>query len=122
VDLARPALDVLAWGADPARFEWFEAPPAEGLEAAVSLLERLGAVSGRRLTAEGEAMHRLPVHPRLARVLLSAGGGARAAAACAVLGEGWRPPVSGDPPTTDPTPVGRRPLPEAPAGGAAARN
>jgi ATP-dependent helicase HrpB len=46
-------------------------------------------------------MHRLPLHPRLARVLLSAGGGPRAAAACAVLGEGWRPVVSGDVPTTD---------------------
>ena len=46
-------------------------------------------------------MHRLPLHPRLARVLLSAGGGARAAAACAVLGEGWRPAAPGDAPTTD---------------------
>jgi ATP-dependent helicase HrpB len=82
-------------------FEWFEAPPAERLEAAMALLERLGAVSGRRVTPEGEAMHRLPLHPRLARVLLSAGGGARAAAVCAVLGEGWRPPVSGDAPTTE---------------------
>jgi ATP-dependent helicase HrpB len=34
-------------------------------------------------------------------VLLSAGGSARAAAACAVLGEGWRPAPSGDAPTTD---------------------
>lgn len=101
VDLAGPALDVLAWGSDPAGFEWFEAPPAERLEAAMILLERLGAVADRRLTRDGEAMHRLPVHPRLARVLLSAGGGERAAAACAVLGEGWRPVASGDPPTTD---------------------
>ena len=46
-------------------------------------------------------MQRLPVHPRLARVLLSAGGGARAAAACAVLAEAWRPAASGDAPTTD---------------------
>ncbi|HUL76559.1 MAG TPA: ATP-dependent helicase C-terminal domain-containing protein, partial [Vicinamibacteria bacterium] len=101
VDLAGPALDVLAWGGDPAAFEWFEAPPAERLGAALALLERLGAVSGRRLTPEGEAMVRLPLHPRLSRVLLSAGGGARSAAACAVLGEGWRPPVAGDAPTTD---------------------
>jgi ATP-dependent helicase HrpB len=101
VDLAGPLLDVLAWGGDPASFEWFEAPPADRLEAASALLERLGAVSGRRLTPEGVAMHRLPLHPRLARVLLSAGGGRRAAAVCAVLGEGWRPAVGGDAPTTD---------------------
>jgi ATP-dependent helicase HrpB len=101
VDLAGPLLEVLAWGGEAAGFEWFEAPPPEGLAAAMDLLERLGAVSGGRLTPEGEAMHRLALHPRLARVLLSAGGGPRAAAACAVLGEGWRPAVSGDPPTTD---------------------
>jgi len=101
VDLAGPLLEVLAWGGDVAGFEWFEAPPPEGVAAAMGLLERLGAVSGGRLTSEGEAMHRLPLHPRLARVLLSAGGGARAAAVCAVLGEGWRPAVFGDAPTTD---------------------
>jgi ATP-dependent helicase HrpB len=101
VDLAGPLLEVLAWGGNPEDFEWFEAPPAEGLAAGMRLLEQLGALSGVRLTAEGEAMHRLPLHPRLARVLLSAGGGARAAAVCAVLGEGWRPAVTGDAETTD---------------------
>ena len=29
VDLAGAVLDLLAWGADPLTFEWFEAPPAE---------------------------------------------------------------------------------------------
>ncbi len=72
-----------------------------GVEAAMRLLERLGAVADRRLTHDGEAMHRLPLHPRLARVLLSAGGGERAASVGAVLGEGWRPAVFGEPPTTD---------------------
>ena len=101
VDLASPVLEVLAWGGDPRSFEWFEAPPAEALAAAVTLLERLGACKGSRLTQDGAAMHRLPVHPRLARVLLSAGGGPRAAAACAVLAEGFRPQARGDTPTTD---------------------
>jgi ATP-dependent helicase HrpB len=101
VDLAPPALEVLAWGADPRAFEWFEAPPAEPLAAAMALLERLGASAEGRLTTEGASMQRLPVHPRLARVLLSAGGGARAAAACAVLAEAWRPAAGGDVPTTD---------------------
>jgi ATP-dependent helicase HrpB len=101
VDLAPPALEVLAWGADPRAFEWFEAPPAEPLAAAMALLERLGASAQGRLTTEGASMQRLPVHPRLARVLLSAGGGARAAAACAVLAEAWRPAAGGDAPTTD---------------------
>jgi len=101
VDLAGPLLEVLAWGGDAAGFEWFESPPPEGLDAATRLLERLGAVSGGRLTPDGEAMQRLPLHPRLARVLLSAGDRGRGAAVCAVLGEGWRPVVRGEPPTTD---------------------
>ena len=99
VDLASPALDVLAWGGDPRTFEWFEAPPEDRLAAALGLLERLGATREGRITRTGEAMHRLPLHPRLARVMVDAGGGARAAAVCAVLAEGWRP--AGDPPTTD---------------------
>jgi ATP-dependent helicase HrpB len=87
VDLAGPVLEVLAWGGDPLAFEWFEAPSREALEAALLVLERLGAVEARRLTRLGEAMHRLPLQPRLARVLLAAGASSRAAAACAVLSE-----------------------------------
>jgi ATP-dependent helicase HrpB len=101
VDLAGPALEVLAWGGDPAAFEWFEPPPLDRLESALRLLERLGAVSAGRLLPLGEAMHRLPLHPRLARVLLGADDSPRAAAACAVLAEQWRPGFAGDPPTTD---------------------
>jgi ATP-dependent helicase HrpB len=45
-------------------------------------------------------MRRLPLHPRLARVLVEAGGSERAAAACAVLAE-RRGPLPPDPPSTD---------------------
>ncbi|HEX6736844.1 MAG TPA: ATP-dependent helicase C-terminal domain-containing protein, partial [Vicinamibacteria bacterium] len=91
VDLSGPLLELIAWGGDPRSFEWLEAPPAEAVEAALTLLERLGALAGRRLTAAGEAMRRLPLPPRLARVLVAAGGAPAAAAACALLAE--RPPL-----------------------------
>ena len=93
VDLAGPVLDVLAWGGEPGSFEWFEAPPAPAVDAAMELLGRLGAVRGGRLTQTGDALHRLPLHPRLGRVLLAAGGSAEAALACALLSErvAWRP-------------------------------
>jgi ATP-dependent helicase HrpB len=94
VDLAGPVLEVIAWGADPRTFEWFEAPDPERLRAAQDLLERLGAVEGRRLTALGERMRALPLPPRLARVFVEAGETARAAAACAWLAE-RRPGASG---------------------------
>jgi ATP-dependent helicase HrpB len=87
VDLAAPLLDVMAWGGDPLGFEWLEAPPPARVDAALALLERLGAASGRRLTPLGERMRRLPLHPRLARLILEDGGSARAAAACAALSE-----------------------------------
>jgi ATP-dependent helicase HrpB len=87
VDLLGPLLEVLAWGGDAASFEWFEAPPPAAVEAALRLLEALGAVEAGRLTAVGEAMHRFPLHPRLARVLVATGGGRRAALVCALLAE-----------------------------------
>jgi ATP-dependent RNA helicase HrpB len=76
VDLAGPALQLLAWGeADLAAFGWFEPPAAESLAAALRLLVRLGALhegseGGAGLTRLGRRMARLPVHPRLGRLLL----------------------------------------------------
>jgi ATP-dependent helicase HrpB len=92
IDLAGPALDVLAWGANPWTFEWFEPPPEPGLEAALGLLARLGAVSGDprapQLTALGRRLQRLPLHPRLARILVAGDGAWDAAAVCALLSDG----------------------------------
>ena len=95
IDLAGPVLDVMAWGGDPLVFEWFEPPPEDRLRAALELLGMLGAVEGRRLTPLGQAIRRLPLPPRLARVLAEAGASPRAAAACALLSErrgGMGPP------------------------------
>jgi ATP-dependent helicase HrpB len=91
VDLAAPLLDVLAWGGDPEKFRWFDRPSSERMQASLDLLERLGAVRDRRVTPLGRAMRRLPLHPRLARVVLGSRGSPEAAAACAALSEGWLP-------------------------------
>jgi ATP-dependent helicase HrpB len=95
VDLAAALLDVLAWGEDARRFDWFETPPAERVEAALDLLDRLGAVQGGRVTARGRTLRRFPLHPRMARLLEAAGGSQAAAACCAVLSEEWAPPRAG---------------------------
>ena len=87
IDLAGTALDVIAWGGDPRTLEWFE-PPREGaLDAAMTLLSRLGLIDGVKLTAIGEQVRRLPLHPRLARMLVEAGGARSIAQACALLSE-----------------------------------
>ncbi len=92
IDLAGPLLDLLAWGADPGTFEWFESPGAERLTAALRLLRRLGAVDGDhdtpRITPLGRQIQRAPLHPRLARILLDGKGAPEIAAACALLSEG----------------------------------
>ena len=85
----------------PRRFEWFEAPSAARVEAALDLLRRLGALEGRRLTPLGEQLRHLPLPPRLGRVLLAAGGSRRAAVLCAVLAEPGTIRRSGPPLATD---------------------
>jgi ATP-dependent helicase HrpB len=87
VDLSSTALDVIAWGGDPRRFEWFEAPLPEAINAALGLLARLDAIRDGALTETGRAMQRLPLHPRLARMLVEAQGARQMAQACALLSE-----------------------------------
>ena len=83
VDLAAPVLDLLAWGADPLSFEWFETPSADRIHAALRLLHRLDAIdgdgAGARITALGRQLQRVPLHPRLARILIDGRGAAEAA-------------------------------------------
>lgn len=90
VDLAGPALQLLAWGeTDLAAFGWFESPSPESLAAAVKLLRQLGAFDNV-VTALGSTMARLPVHPRLARLLIEgqrAGRTREAALLAALLAE-----------------------------------
>jgi ATP-dependent helicase HrpB len=85
LDLAGPVLYLLAWGAKIDQFEWFDAPPPERLADALRLLARLGAVDAHGLTALGRQMQRVPVHPRLARILIDGGGAPEAIRACARL-------------------------------------
>ncbi|HEY4593627.1 MAG TPA: helicase-related protein, partial [Thermoanaerobaculia bacterium] len=71
VDLAGPALQLLAWGEpDLAAFDWLEPPDPAALTAATLLLRQLGALDDHGVTSTGRTMARLPVHPRLARLLV----------------------------------------------------
>lgn len=72
VDLAGPVLELIQWGEqDVLAFPWFEAPREEAVTQALSLLTRLGAIDRQRnITRIGRAMSQLPVHPRLARLLV----------------------------------------------------
>ena len=87
VDLAAALLSILAWGSDPESFEWFDAPDGARIAASMSLLTRLGAIEGTRVTDVGRLLQRLPLHPRLGRVLIAGHGSAEAIAACAELSD-----------------------------------
>ncbi len=91
VDLARAVLELRAWGeADARAFAWFEAPDPAALDAAEALLEALGAVAPGGLTPVGARLARLPLPPRIARLLVEGerlGVASRAALAAALLTE-----------------------------------
>ncbi len=100
VDLAPVLLAILAWGGDVDRFEWFEAPAEERRREAMRLLTRLGAVE-RGLTPVGHQLARLPLSPRLARIVVEARGHADACGLAALLSEGRLPTPDGRTTTSD---------------------
>lgn len=71
-DLAGLVLDLAAWGtADPHGLSWLDPPPEPAWNEAVALLTSLDAVDADgRLTGHGRALARLPLHPRLAHMVL----------------------------------------------------
>jgi ATP-dependent helicase HrpB len=73
-DLAPLALDLAQWGANDAQaLRWLDPPPAAMLAAARELLRLLGAIDARgQIMAQGRELARLPLHPRLAHLLLEA--------------------------------------------------
>ncbi len=72
-DLTEAALLLhgLGWGGGRT-LPWFEAPPVEAWEAAERLLERLGAFDAEgRLSELGHRLKDIPLHPRLARLVVA---------------------------------------------------
>jgi ATP-dependent helicase HrpB len=90
-DLAGFALELAVWGASPHQLRLVEDPPPAAFDQAVALLRELGAIDDAgRPTPSGRAMAALPVHPRLAAMVLAgadAGSGWTAAVLAALLEE-----------------------------------
>lgn len=103
-DLAPLALQLLHWGIDdPLELRWLDPPPTGPWHQALELLAALGAIETRGqtllLSAHGEAMALLPLHPRLAHMLLRGreiGATASAALLASLLSE--RDPFAGQEP------------------------
>ena len=70
-DLSSLALDLASWGViDPATLAFLDPPPRPAWTEAVALLKQLDALDeSNRITAEGRALAKLPLHPRLAHMI-----------------------------------------------------
>ena len=101
VDLSSTALAVHAWGAKSLdAFGWFERPAQEGMDAAERLLHLLDALHDGTITHTGTQMLKLPIHPRIARMLIAAVGTPLlddAINLAAIISDDARLPSQGDP-------------------------
>jgi len=91
-DLSGLVLDLAAWGVrDPLTLRWLDPPPLPALKEARTLLREIGAIDiDGALTAEGAAIARLALPPRLAKMMVAAaagGAGAEAAEVATLLVE-----------------------------------
>jgi ATP-dependent helicase HrpB len=83
-DLAPLRLQCADWGCrDRERLPWLTPPPDAAWRLATELLQELGALdAAERLTAHGRELARLPVHPRLAHMILRGAAAGCARQAC----------------------------------------
>ncbi len=82
-DLTGLAVELAVWGGDGLPF--LTPPPEHALSEARVLLTALGALKDGRITTHGRALAKLPLHPRLAHMLVT--GGKAAAPLAALLSE-----------------------------------
>jgi ATP-dependent RNA helicase HrpB len=70
-DLAPLALELAVWGVkDPRALSWLDVPPTAAWDSSLQLLKDLSALdSSGAVTPEGRWMARLPLHPRLSRLM-----------------------------------------------------
>ncbi|HZX53419.1 MAG TPA: ATP-dependent helicase HrpB, partial [Ilumatobacteraceae bacterium] len=71
VDLAGVALELAAWGTPVTDLRFIDPPPARAMQQAHDLLRNLGAIGDAGVpTPTGRSMLGLPLHPRLARMVV----------------------------------------------------
>ncbi len=85
-DLTGLALEIAVWGSQPEDMRFVSPPHAGRLAEAHNVLQMLGALDAAgRITKHGRALAKLPLHPRLAHMVMK--GGRNAALLAALLAE-----------------------------------
>lgn len=96
-DLAGLALELALWGSQPDELSWLDPPPAQAWQQAQQVLQSLSAIDAEgRISEHGRQLVRLPLHPRLAHMLIqaqAAGSAQLGLAVAAILNE--RDPLAG---------------------------
>lgn len=82
-DLASLVLELACWGVnDVGALNWLNEPPKAHVAQAYDLLDLLGALENKKLSAHGKRIHQLACHPRIAHMLLLAQDEESQALAC----------------------------------------
>ncbi len=93
IDISHAVLEVMNLGYSPELMPWFEPPDEKNLESAIQLLTYLGAIDNDgKLTAFGNQLSTLPIHPRLSAIALQGqetGCGEDALLAACLISEGF---------------------------------
>lgn len=84
-DLSDLCLQLYQWGSpDTESLQWLDAPPDFAYQQAKRVLTQTGAVKNKTITNKGQAMARLPCHPRISALLLHADALDRTQEGCAL--------------------------------------
>jgi ATP-dependent helicase HrpB len=90
-DMLPLVLELAVWGTAPDELFWLDPPPVAAMSQARDVLHALGAVDAAgRVTAHGRVLVAMPLHPRLAHILIHGarlGLGTLAAEVAALLSE-----------------------------------
>ena len=83
-DLAGLVLELAIWGVDdPSRLNWLDPPPRASFDSARDLLQSLGALDDSgRISDHGRKIALMPLHPRLAHMVVAAHHIRQASVAC----------------------------------------
>lgn len=73
-DLCNLVLELIGWGVqDIFQLSWLSRPPKKAVNQAIETLHQINALDNHKLTEHGKKILKIPAHPRIAHMLITAG-------------------------------------------------